>query len=183
METKTLEWLQTGQFRILKHIVVIADRNHNEIELGSIFYKREFTSEYKMTETEENETDPILKLLDGLKQKNYPSDAADHIILEAIKKQYPKSYVRNDTLFFNVDLEMLTVLKNRNVVAGKLYFVPEFSNTDIYRYVGKSFPSPKIGFNFYTYYNAGAMHAAYFSANYPAENPGVLDLFQTIEFE
>lgn len=27
------------------------------------------------------------------------------------------------------------------------------------------------------------MHAPFFLANYPAENPGTLDLFHTIEFE
>ncbi|WP_134087779.1 hypothetical protein [Olivibacter sp. XZL3] len=184
METRILDWLQINEFRILKHIVVIVDRNHNETELGSIFYKRELTENYKFAnQQKDQEKENNANFLNGPAQKTFPSDDADHIILQAIKERYPKSYVRNDTILFNVDLEKLSVMKNRNSIAGQLYFTPEFSNADVYSHAGKSFPAPKIDFHFYSYYNPESIYPPHFFAHYPAENQDVLKLLDTIHFE
>ncbi|TWR24791.1 hypothetical protein FPZ43_18010 [Mucilaginibacter pallidiroseus] len=187
MEPTTITWLTADQIKILKYIVVVSDRNNQEIELGIIIYTREFNEQYnliKQGEEDKTETDTFARLLGEYpKQKNYPCDDADLIILNAVRKQYPKSFVRNDTLFFNVDLEKLKVLKNRNVIQGAIYFSPEFSYTDIFKHVGQSFPAPRIDFNFYTNYGTQHVPVPFFYANYPAEDQKVLTVIGQIAFE
>jgi hypothetical protein len=100
-----------------------------------------------------------------------------------VQEQYPKSYVRNETLLFSIDLERLAIMKNRNAIPGRLYFSPEFSNTDLYQHSGKSFPVPKIDFHFYSYYNPEGIYPPHFFAQYPAENQDVLKLFEKIHLE
>ena len=153
-----------------------------------MFYTRPLTEEYnliKQQQEDEKTTDKLSKFLQEYpKQKNYPEDEIDLIILNAIKRQYPKSIVRNDTIFFNVDLEKLRVLKNRNIIKSTIYFSPEFSNIyNIYDYVGKEFRAPKIDINIYSYYNAESLEGRLFYANYNVANPAILDKLATVNFE
>jgi len=187
MEHTILQWLTADQFKILKQIIIISDRNNQETELGSIFYTRPFSDHYNLIKQQEEdklETDLFAKFFQEYpKQQNYPYDQADIILLDAIKNRYPKSIVRNDTLLFNTDLEKLVVMKNRNIVPATMYFSPEFSNTDIFLHAGKQFPAPRIGFNIYTYHNIDELQSPIFYAKYPAEDQKVLNLFSTIHFE
>ena len=150
MEHRTLKWLDISEMKVIKHIIIVSDRNNGETELGSIIYTRPISDTYKFQkEKEEQQTDVESRISRLLKeypnQKNYPSDLIDEIILSSIQKTYPKSFLRNDTIFLNVDKEKLDNLKNRNSFNSKIYFSPQFSQFDHYEdYVGKEFRAPVI---------------------------------------
>ncbi len=188
MEERTIKLLEDGELKILKRIVIISDRNNVETELGSILYTRPLTKDYNLKkQQEEDKSKP--NIIDRLfqeypKQTNYPEDEIDVIILAAIKNAFPKSILRNDTIFFNLDLEKLEVLKNRMVLKGSMYFSPEFSNiSNIYQYVGKQFKAPRVSLNIYSYYKPEFLEGIIFYATYNAENEKVLDLLKSVQFE
>ncbi len=188
METTTIKWLDVSELRILKQIILVSDRNNNEVELGSLFYTRPLSEDYsliKQQQDDEKTADTLSKFLQEYpKQKNYPEDEIDVMILNAIKRQYPKSIVRNDTIFFNVDIEKLRILKNRNVIKSTIYFSPEFSHiSNIHEYVGKEFKAPEIDIAIYSYYNPESLQGQLFYANYDITNPTILDKLATAYFE
>lgn len=188
MKTHVITGLNHDQQRILKQIIIIADGNYNEIILGNIFYMRQATPNYnlaKQAEADKVETDRFAKYFgDYPRQENYPSDEIDAIILAAVKKQYPKSIVRNDLILFNVDLEKLAVLKNKRIVNTKMYFAPEFSlDDDIAKYANKTFSAPMISLNIYTDQSLSLVECLAFFGNYPVNNEPITKELSLVEFE
>ena len=188
MNEKTLKWLDISEMKILKHIIIISDRQNGETELGSIFYTRPFTEEYNLKKQQEdaNNTETQIKKLfqEHPKQKNYPNDRIDEIIFESVKKNYPKSVLKNDTILFNVDFEKLDTLKNRLVIPCSIYFLPEFSNTgNFHEFVGKEFKAPQVNLNIYSYYKPEYMDRHIFYAIYNVTEENVLDKLRTVNFE
>lgn len=189
METITIKWLSPDEFRILKRIVIIGDRNSSEVELGSIFYTRELTDDYAFKKPmQEDESDQISRIMSGYpKQENYPNDELDEIIIEAIRKSFPKSIVQNDTILFTVDLDKLQVMKRRNIAPAVMYFSPDFSHFyDLARYVGKEFKAPALPVNIYTYYNTETLSGQVFYADcaaYEAESLEPIPKLKTLKFE
>jgi hypothetical protein len=189
MKERVLKWLDISEMKILKHIIIISDRQYGETELGSIFYTRPFTEDYNLKKQQEedaisNETTIDRLLQEHPKQKNYPNDRIDEIIFESVKKNYPKSILRNDTILFNVDLEKLETLKNKLLVPSFIYFSPEFSNIGNFQeFVGKEFKAPQINLNIYSYYKPAYMDKQIFYATYNVIEENVLENLNTIKFE
>lgn len=190
MEERVLKWLEIHEMRVLKQIILISDRKNGETELGSVLYTRPLSDSYnfkkQQEEDEQSKTDNSLTRLiqEYPKQKNYPNDRMDEIIFDAVKKSYPKSLSRNDTILFNVDLEKIETLKNRLVIGSSLYFSPEFSNVgNFHSYVGRTFKAPSVNLNIYSYYRPEFLDGQIFYANYNATEEDVLDLLKTVKFE
>lgn len=188
MEERILKWLNLDEMKILKQIIIISDRQNGETEIGRLLYTRPLTKEYNLKKQKE-EDEKVNNQLNRLfheypKQKNYPVDRIDEIILDSVKKTYPKSIVRNDTILFNIDLEKIAVLKNRNLIKSAIYFSPEFSNVaNFYEYVGREFNAPKIDINIYSYYKPDFIEGQIFYANYNANEQQELDELLTVNFE
>jgi hypothetical protein len=188
MEERILKWLNKEEMRILKHIIIISDRQNGETELGSILYTRRFSENYnlrKQKEEDEKEENSLNRLFHEYpNQKNYPVDRIDEIILEAITNKYPKTIVRNDTILFNLDLEKIEFMKNRNVIKSAIYFSPEFSHTtNFYEFVGKEFKAPRIDINIYSYYRPEFLDGQFFYANYNVLEQQILDDLKTVDFK
>jgi hypothetical protein len=187
MEEKTLKWLEISDLKILKQIIIISDKQNGEYELGQLIYTRPLTTEYnlKKQEDEDRTTTQIDRLLQEYpRQKNYPNDRIDEIIFESIRKIFPKSILRNDTIFFNVDEEKLSTLKNKNVTKSAIYFSPEFSDiVNVFDYVGKSFKASGIEINIYSYYKSDLLNGRVFYANYNLIEENVLEKLNTVKFE
>ncbi len=188
MLTKTIKGLNQDEQRILKQIVSVLDRHNNESEVGSILYSRLITEEYnliKQAQEDEKQSNSIDKFLTEYpKQKNYPVDEIDRIILGAIKSIYPKSIVKNELILFNVDLERLQVLRNRNIIKSEMYLCPDLAN--VYnpgQYAGKEFKVPTITFNIYSYYMSEFLEGQTFFAKYNLMNKEVLEKLSHVKFE
>jgi hypothetical protein len=188
MEQRTIHWLDLSEMKILKEIIIVADRQNGESEIGRIVYARPLTPEYnlkKQLEEDDKEADKELRpLFNYPHQRNYPHDSIDEMIIGAIRKTYPKSIVRNDTILFNVDLDKISFIKKRKAVPSTIYFSPEFSNIgNPFTYVGKTFKAPIININIYTYYNPASLNGEIFYANYNAAEETLLEQLNNIHFE
>jgi len=188
MKNKTITGLDIQECKILKHIVIIGDKHYGEAVIGNIYYKRNFTDEYNLKkqqlEDEKNENSLDKLLNEYPKQKNYPKDRFDEIILDGIKERYPKSKLRNELIIFNVDLEKLEILKNKNKISGKIYFTPKMKDySNIYQFVGKTFKSPEIEITIYSDFGNEIMEGQTFISRYFVDEEDVLDKLNGIEFE
>lgn len=187
MEEKTLKWLDIADLKILKQIIIISDRLNGEYELGQVMYTRPLTTEYNLKKQEEEDktTSSIERLLQEYpRQRNYPNDTIDEIIFGSIRKIFPKSILRNDTIFFNIDEGKLSLLKNKRVIKSAIYFSPEFSGiVNVFDYVGKSFKAPRIGINIYSSYQSELLEGQIFYANYNITEEKVLEKLNTVKFE
>lgn len=188
MEIHHITGLRNDQVRILKQIIIVSDRNNTETELGSIFYKRLITPRYnlaKQAEADKAEKDQFAKFFgDSPQQENYPVDEIDKMIISAIKRNYPKSILRNDLILFNTDLEKLSILKNRNAIRSKIFVSPEFTlGEDLSKYVGKNFSAPLINLNIYTYQNPNSLEGVVFYGTYPLDRETEIENLSNVEFE
>lgn len=188
MEERILKWLDENEMRILKQIIIVSDRQNGETEIGSIVYTRPLSPTYNLSKQKE-EYKKAENSLDRLfheypKQENYPVDRIDEIILTSVKKSYPKSIVRNDKILFNVDLEKLKRIKNKNVLNSSIYFAQEFSNiTNFSEFAGKEFKALKIDIKIYSYYRAEYLDGQIFYANYNIQEQNILNDLKTVIFE
>ena len=187
MEEKIVKWLDINDLKILKQIIIISDRQNGEYELGQVIYTRPLTQEYNLKKQEEDDkkTTPIERLLQEYpRQKNYPNDRIDEIIFDSIRKTFPKSILRNDTIFFNIDKDKLSRLKNRNVTESGIYFSPEFSAIEnVFDYVGKTFKAPIVNINIYSYFKSDLLEGRFFFANYNVTEESELEKLNTVKFE
>lgn len=186
MEERILKWLDINDLKILKQIIIVSDRQNGEYELGQVIYTRPLTTEYNFKkEEEEKDSNKFDRLFQEYpKQKNYPNDRIDEIIFDSIKKTFPKSILRNDSIFFNVDEEKISLLKNKNTTKSAIYFSPEFSNiVNVFDYAGKSFKAPRIGIQIYSYNKSDLLDGRIFYANYNVTEESILDKLNTVKFE
>ena len=190
MKEKILKWLEINDLKFLKRIIIVSDRqNGDEYELGQIIYTRRLTTEYNFKEQGEKNknTNTFERLLQEYpKQRNYPHDRIDEIIFDSIKKTFPKSTLRNDTIFFNADDEKISLLKNKNIIKSTIYFSPEFSDiVNVFDYVGKTFRILRVDINLYSYYKAHfhLLDGQIFYANYSATEENILEKLSTVNFE
>lgn len=189
MITKTIKGLDIQECKILKHIVIIEDRQFGESVIGNIFYKRGFSEKYNLLkqreENKKSEVSRVERLLGEYpKQEDYPKDRIDEIIFESIKDIYPKSILRSELIIFNTDLERLEIHKNKNKFKGKIYFTPKIQDySNIYQFVGQSFDSPEIKLNIFSDYVNEKRKVQIFSAGYFIEEQNLLEELKLIEFE
>ena len=184
MEVKTLKWLDISEMKILKQIIIISDRQNGESVIGRVIYTRPLTVDYNLKKQQKEESELDMFLNEYPRQENYPTDRIDEIIFNSIRKAYPKVKLRNDTILFNVDLEKISILRNRNIIKSAIYFSPEFSNiTNIFDYVGNTFQSFQININIYSDYNSAFLDGQIFYAEYGVSEESVLEKLSTVKFE
>ncbi|MGE6355331.1 hypothetical protein ACQKCJ_15800 [Flavobacterium sp. NPDC079362] len=123
METIRVNVLPQNEIRIIKEIIIVSDQENRDTSLGSIFYERYFSSEYKIEEIEEENRD-FTYYLNYPKQEYFPIDDLDGIILQSIKNSFPKSSIRNFIYFSTGDVERLENLKNRPIEKTTIMFSP-----------------------------------------------------------
>lgn len=189
LQEKILKWLNVKEIKILKQIIIVSDRQNGETELGSILYTRPMNESYNLKKQQEEDEKSTESSFDRLfkehpKQENYPNDRLDEIIFESIKKIYPKSVLRNETILFNVDLDKIETLKNRIAIPCSIYFSPEFSNIGNYSaYLGQEFKVPLINLNIYSYYKPEFLINQNFYATYNLTEENILNSLEILNFE
>ena len=71
MKERVLKWLDISEMKILKHIIIISDRQYGETELGSIFYTRPFTEDYNLKKHQEEDAISNETTIDRLLQEHH----------------------------------------------------------------------------------------------------------------
>jgi hypothetical protein len=188
MEQIAMEWLPPEQYRILKQIQIVGNRNGSDVELGRIFYKRRFSSDYnlqKQADADKEKKNALDKHIFGWpKQENYPVDYIDLMIISAVRDQFPNSNTRSDTMFHTFDLEKLQVYKRRLVYPSLICFSPDLSDLqDIYDLPEKAKEGFKAVANIYSYYNTEDLKNQVFFGTYDINGQPVRQSLLKVEFE
>lgn len=185
METVTISPLSGDEQKILKRITLISSRNNYDVEFGNIFYTRPLTTEYRFTKQEtegETQTERIVRLIKGYhRQEDYPSDEVDSIILNAIKNNFPRSVVKNDTILFNTDLSKIELLKRRRGVKVEIYFSHEIDS--IYDFPVNAFKALKGQLNVYGCSDPKFIEGQIFYAYYNTSNTSIIDKLKLVRFK
>lgn len=182
MEMKTIEILSSDKLRILKQIMIVSQLSNNrDISIGYILYERYLSNEYKFTEKPKEEKD-IDYYMDFPKQKTFPKDAIDDIILQAIKNTYPLSFVINHSILTNIDEERIPFFKNRHIEPGIITFSPNFSYMDFVSLAGKQFPTLNKNISIYNNYIRESIENLFFIGYYELNDSELFEKLKKINF-
>jgi hypothetical protein len=182
MSRSIVNILPIEECRIIKQIIIVSEVSNKEISIGYILYEREFSEKYKFSDVSEEEKKDFLYYLDFPKQKSYPKDNVDSLILQSVLNKFPKSFVKNYTLISSTDQERIATLQNIPTVKCILDFTPDFSKLDLYKLVGKQFDGLNFSVNLYSDLEKEQIQNQRFFGNYDLEETSILDDIQKIKF-
>ncbi|KAA6325877.1 hypothetical protein EZS27_024959 [termite gut metagenome] len=173
METRTIKILPLDELGIIKQINLVSESKfHNEA--GYILYERKLTPNYKFIKVPENKKD-FKYYMEYPGQELFPNDDLDNLILLSIRNFYSKSVVRNYPLLSNVDIDNLTILKNRYAYQTTIRITPNFSNVDILKLRGLSFKQIILNVNVYTTLTSKDVENMAFFGYYSLDDEDVLE--------
>lgn len=126
------------EWAILKIITLNIPTQYGAQDVSYFMYKRPFTANYKMTPNPE----PVGLFEEYPRQKDYPQDEIDSLILMAIRDRYPESRLHNKLIVFNVDRDNVNRLMDPPSEEGKITLTPFVTpealknnpNAEYYRY-------------------------------------------------
>lgn len=154
--------LDFQDWKIMKEISIVSNNSYEqEIVIGVIGYLRKVQRDYYLQE--DPEENKFLRLLNYPKQELFPQDTIDDIILNAVKDQYPKSFVRNTQISFNSDLEKIKIITQVPKQNAKLEVRPNFSQVDLSTLVGKELNFFIKDINIYQHFTSDSIKGKYFT--------------------
>lgn len=186
MEEKTIKLLEINEMKILNQIIIISDMQNCEMELGRILYTRPLTVNYNLKKQQEEKKEnvqPFTICQDYSKQNNYKFDRLDEIILESVKKKYPKASIISDTIFFDVDLEKINIFKKRYVMKSDIVFNSEPPNITNFQSFTYKPNEQKFDINIYSNSHTQLLNCNHFYAFYKATEHLILDTLSTVSFK
>lgn len=114
------------EIRIVKRINIVPPNGPKAgLTVGLILYERQFNQGYKIAESEEQESSNPLAIYP--KQESYPVDSIDALILEAVRVDYPSSFVYNELIFTAADEVRLRNITSRPSEKADLVICPDLS--------------------------------------------------------
>lgn len=127
-----LDWLkvflsaQRGNIRFLPNhmfrVEKIISLNSSSLLEGEIRYLRKFQGDYRMRKTKmQSNTDKFNKLLYGIPEDEFPTDALDNYIFSHVKKVYPAAEVKSNLILFETDLLDVARLKDKQIKHEIIY--------------------------------------------------------------
>lgn len=129
-EQVTIKLLNQEDWKIVKEISIVSTNQFGvEITIGIIIYDRQITSDYKLND--DQEPNPIEKLIDYPKQELFTNDELDELVLNAVKSKFPKSFVRSHQVLWDSDEKKFDYLIKRPSEKAFLEIRPDFSSIDI----------------------------------------------------
>jgi len=157
-----IKMLDFQDWKIMKEISIVSNNSYEqEIVIGVICYLRKVQRDYYLQEDQEE--NKFLRLLNYPKQELFPQDTIDEIILNAVKDQYPKSFVRNTQISFNSDLEKIKIITQVPKQSAKLEVRPNFSQVDLSTLVGKELDFFIKDINIYQHFTSDSIKGKYFT--------------------
>ena len=157
-----IKMLDFQDWKILKEINIVSKNSYEqEIVIGVISYLRQVQKDYFLQE--DSEKNEFLRLLNYPKQELFPQDIIDEIILNAVKEQYPKSFVRNTQISFDSDLEKIKIITQVPKQIARLEVRPNFSQVDLSTLVGQQLNFFIKDINIYQHFTSDSIKGKYFT--------------------
>lgn len=166
-----IKMLDFQDWKIMKEINIVSKNSYEqEIVIGVISYLRKVQKDYYLQEDQEE--NKFLKLLNYPKQELFPQDTIDEIILNAVKEQYPNSFVRNTQISFNSDLEKIKIITQVPKQTARLEVRPNFSQVDLSTLVGQELNFFIKDISIYQHFTSDSIKGKYFTGicDFQAQN-------------
>ena len=151
-----LRLLDSDEMRIVKIITIVAPTPYGKQEIGYFMYERPLTANYKFTESEA----PSSFVEDYPRQRDYPHDELDKMILRIIQTEYPESKLQNKFVSFNLDLEHIKQLQDRPSKELKIWLTPNPTEIES----GRTYYKYEKIFNFYTNFSESLVRQLFVSS-------------------
>ncbi|TSE03930.1 hypothetical protein [Aquimarina algiphila] len=124
--------------KVIKKVeLVTSNSNGTGIISGFIIYERGLSKDYKFTKG--NKKGSTFQYLSTYpRQEDYPKDDLDHIILEAIKTEFPEARLKNKLLFSSSDTEYYKKITERPFEVANFLVEPDFSGIELEQFSNKT---------------------------------------------
>ncbi|MDC1809115.1 helix-turn-helix transcriptional regulator [Bacteroides uniformis] len=165
--------LENGRMYIVKIITINAPTLYGAQDVGYIMYERKLSPEYKFTE---NNT-PVGMFEEYPRQKDYPHDELDNLILRVIQDVYPNSKLYNKFVFFNTDLEHIERLKQPLSKDFTIRIQPFVS--DLKKIMGRTLYQRELKFNLYRSFPFDTLRTDFFSTYSLDQDDMILEQLKT----
>ncbi|MCR2007769.1 helix-turn-helix transcriptional regulator [Bacteroides acidifaciens] len=153
-----LKPLDNNRMYIVKIITINASTPYGAQDIGYIMYEREFKEDYKFTES----NTPANMFEEYPRQKDYPHDALDNLILKVIQDVYPNSRLHNKFVFFNTDLDYIERLKQPPAKELTIRMQPFVSDYKLL--MARRIYQIELKFHFYQDFSFGAIRTDFFTS-------------------
>ena len=154
--------LNFQDWKIMKEVHIVSKNSYEqEMAIGVINYLRKVEKDYCLQN--DPEKDKFLRLLNYPKQELFPQDIIDEIILNAVKEQFPKSFVRNTQISFDSDLEKIKIITQVPKQIARLEVRPNFSQVDLSKLVGQQLNFFIKDINIYQHFTSDSIKGKYFT--------------------
>lgn len=165
--------LDSGRMYIVKIITINAPTPYGAQDIGYIMYERELNPGYKFTET----STPVGMFEEYPRQKDYPHDDLDSLILRVIQAVYPNSKLYNKFVFFNTDLEHIERLKQPPTKDLTIRIQPFVS--DFKKLLGRNLYQRELKFNLYKNFPFDTLRTDFFSTYSFDQEDEILEQLKT----
>jgi hypothetical protein len=183
MKTKTFTILPIEEIRIVKQLFIVKESRHNDndISIGYILYERKLTDKYKFAETPKEEQD-FNYFLEYPRQDTFPNDNIDDLILQSVKNSYPKSLVKNHTIFSSLDEEKIEIFQDRPTEKSHFKITPNLSVLDLNKLVGREFEWIQKKITIYIDSSREDLKNVAFFGHYEINDKNILDQISDVKF-
>lgn len=154
--------LDYPDWKIMKEINIVSQNSYaQEIVIGVIGYLRQIQKEYFLKD--DPEPSEFLRLLNYPKQELFPHDELDEIILNSVKIQYPKSFIRNTEISFDSDLEKIKIITQVPKISARFEVRPNLSKIDVSSLRGRSLNVFLQDINIFQHFTLDSIRGKYFT--------------------
>lgn len=178
-----IKMLNADQWKIMKEISIVSKNRHDiEIVVGTIYYQRDITKNYKLGN--DHEPDKIIRLINYPKQDLFPQDNLDNLILSAITNKFPNSFVKSYEIFFNADSAKFEHFRKRPSEKAIIEVRPDFSQVNYQSLVENSFSLYRKEINIYQEFLKDSIQFQFFSSicDFATHGETIKKLNEIIEF-
>ena len=112
---KNIHPIMSGNYMVVKEISVRIRKEGDRSIEGKFVYLRNLSETYKMQAVPENLSfkDKFYRLLNGIPQKEYPTDFLDEVIQKSINRQFPDNNSHSSLMVFSTELRNVFLKYNR----------------------------------------------------------------------
>lgn len=175
--------LRPEESRIVKQVILVNEHaKHGTIKAGYFFYDRIITPKYDCIPLNKT-TDNISHLFNDRPEEDFPVDEIDTIILDAVKANYPKSFVRSFKIVSTFGIIKIESLKiKRKILPGIISFTPNFEDVDLEFWEDEEIKEINRSLVIYEDQGLDILNYIQFHPEYPITNNALYEEIKRIRF-
>ena len=126
---EVIRLLSNNDLNVVKRICFSKKIDGTRPQKGEIIYLRKMTTSYRMNQTTiVDEKKRLERLVKGSSEKEYPKDALDDLVFQAVKAKYRDAVVRSSLLLFSTELKYIQLYQEMHCHHTSLVIMPSYSD-------------------------------------------------------